>query len=200
MTASTGPGAIEFRDCPAVEQPAAALLDAMAVEMAELYDGHDLNGPDMPKAGPAEFAPPGGVLIVGYQGEIAVCCGGIKRLPDGACEIKRMFVIPPTRGRGIALVLLHELEQRARGMGYAVVRLDTGPRQGHMQRMFEREGYAPIGNFNANPIASFFGEKRLQRRGLKPRHPRPTDDEDPGATAASEGAPPCSRADRTVQR
>ena len=40
-------------------------------------------------------------------------------------------------------------------------RLDTGPRQPHSQRLFRSAGYRPIANFNNNPVATFFGEKRL---------------------------------------
>ncbi len=142
-----------------------ALVEAMIEEMRELYwdvrGGLDLNAPDMPKAGPAELGPPGGVFLVGYRDDVAVCGGGVKRLPDGACEIKRMYVVPAERGRGHARVLLHALEEAARALGYDVARLDTGPRQEHAQRLYEAEGYVGIGNFNDNPVATFFGEKRL---------------------------------------
>jgi GNAT superfamily N-acetyltransferase len=152
---------IEFRDCPMDEEPAAALAQGMRDEIAVMYDGLVLDGPDMPKAGPDELSPPGGAFIVGYDGQQPVCCGGLKRLPDGACEIKKMFVLESARGRGVARELLVELERRARDMGYEVARLDTGPRQPRAQRMYERAGYAAIENFNANPVASFFGEKQL---------------------------------------
>jgi len=90
-----------------------------------------------------------------------ISSNGLKRLPDGACEIKKMFVVEKSRGRGVARALLEELEQRARSLGYSVARLDTGPRQPRAQRMYERAGYVAIGNFNANPVATFFGEERL---------------------------------------
>jgi GNAT superfamily N-acetyltransferase len=152
---------IEFRTCPVDEQPAAALVQAMSDDIAALYDGLDLSGPDMPKAGPEEMSPPGGAFVVGFEDDEAVCCGGVKRLPDGTCEIKRMFVTEAARGRGVARALLEELERRARELGYEIARLDTGPRQMRAQRMYERAGYAAIENSNANPVASFFGEKRL---------------------------------------
>ncbi len=153
---------LEFRPCPADAEPAAALVQAMRDEIAALYDGLDLDGPQMPKAGPGELAPPGGMFVVGLDDAgTAVCCGGLKRLPDGACEIKKMFVAPAARGRGVARALLEELERRARGLGYAVARLDTGPRQPRARRMYERAGYAAVENFNANPVATFFGEKSL---------------------------------------
>ena len=152
---------LHFRACPVDEEPAATLVGAMRDEIAALYEGLELDGAQMPKAGPAEMAPPGGTFIVGYEDDVAVCCGGIKRLPDEACEIKRMFVVEAARGRGVARELLTELERRARELGYSVARLDTGPRQPRAQRMYERAGYIAIENFNANPVASFFGEKQL---------------------------------------
>jgi GNAT superfamily N-acetyltransferase len=152
---------LRFRDCPVDKEPAAALAQGMRDEIAALYDGLDLDSPQMPKAGPAELGPPGGVFVVGFEDDVPVCCGGLKRLPDGACEIKKMFVMSGARGRGYAHELLDELERRACELGYEVVRLDTGPRQPRAQRMYERAGYVVVENFNGNPVASFFGEKRL---------------------------------------
>jgi GNAT superfamily N-acetyltransferase len=90
-----------------------------------------------------------------------VCCGGVKRLDERACEIKRMYVVPEARGSGVARALLHELEDRARGLGYTIARLDTGPAQARALGLYESEGYAEIANFNGNPVATFFAEKPL---------------------------------------
>lgn len=148
------------------EGAAAALVSAMVDEMRELYwdagsGGLDLNSPDMPRAGPAELGPPTGVFLVGYRDGVAVCAGGVKALSDGACEIKRMYVVPSERGQGLARLLLRALEDAARELGYRVARLDTGPRQPHAQAFYQAQGYAEIGNFNGNPVATFFGEKLL---------------------------------------
>lgn len=153
---------LEFRPIPLDEEPAASLSAAMAAEIAEIYDGVDLDGPEMPSAGPADLGPPGGVFLVGFdEGGDAVCCGGVKALGDGACEIKRMFVVPEARRQGRAGELLDALENAARDLGYSVARLDTGPRQPHAEAFYRAAGYEPIENFNGNPVASFFGEKRL---------------------------------------
>jgi GNAT superfamily N-acetyltransferase len=153
---------LEFRAIPLAEEPAASLSAAMAAEIAEIYDGIDLDGPDMPSAGPADLGPPGGVFLVGFDEDgVAVCCGGVKALGGGACEIKRMFVVPAGRRRGLAGELLRALEEAARELGYSVARLDTGPRQPHAEAFYRAAGYEPIENFNGNPVASFFGEKRL---------------------------------------
>jgi GNAT superfamily N-acetyltransferase len=138
-----------------------ALIAAFAAEMHALYDGLDIHAPGMPVAGPDELGPPGGAFLVGHAAGRPVCCGGVKRLADGACEIKRMYVVPDLRRRGLARALLRALEDAARELGYSVARLDTGERQPHAQAFYEAEGYRSIGNFNASPTASWWGEKSL---------------------------------------
>jgi GNAT superfamily N-acetyltransferase len=150
-----------FRAVPAGTGDAADMVAAMVAEMRDLYDGLDLEGPGMPKAGPSELGPPGGVYLVGYRAGVPVCGGGLKRLPDGTCEIKRMFVVPTARRGGVAKALLAALEDAARGLGYRIVRLDTGERQPHAITFYEASGYRRVGNFNNNPAAAFHGEKEL---------------------------------------
>lgn len=152
---------LEFRPVPAGTGDAAEMVAAMVAEMRDLYDGLDLDAPDMPKAGPAELGPPGGVYLVGYRDGEPVCGGGLKRLPDGTCEIKRMYVVPSARRSGVARALLAALEDAARGLGYRVARLDTGARQMHAVAFYEASGYRRVGNFNNNPAAVFHGEKQL---------------------------------------
>jgi GNAT superfamily N-acetyltransferase len=152
---------IEFRDGSLAEEPGASLIAAMRTEINELYPGFDLTADYMPAAGAADLSPPGGGFVVGYAGPEPVCCGGVKRLSADVCEIKRMYVVPERRGQGIARELLHALEELARRLGYPVARLDTGPRQVHARALYESEGYTAIDNFNGNPVASFWGEKRL---------------------------------------
>src|SRR6476469_1448127 len=152
---------ITFRAVALDAEPAASLVAAMREEMRVLYDERLLDGPDMPAAGPRELGPPGGTFLVGSEDTEAICCGGVKRLGEDVCEIKRMYVVPDARGRGVARELLGALEDAARGLGYTVARLDTGPRQPHAERIYRSCGYREIGNFNANPVASFFGEKAL---------------------------------------
>jgi GNAT superfamily N-acetyltransferase len=152
---------LEFRDGLIDSGDGAVLADAMRLEMSELYDGLDLDAPHMPKAGPAEMNPPAGAFLVGYLDGAPVCCGGLKRLDQDACEIKRMYVAPAARGRGVAKALLAALEDRARLMGFRLARLDTGPRQPHAQQLYESQGYRSIECFNGNTVAMFFGEKPL---------------------------------------
>ena len=151
---------VRFEPIPADRPPAADLIAAMVAEMATLYGPIDV--PGMPSATPADFAPPRGTFLVGFADDGApVCAGGVKRLDDDAAEIKRMYVVPAARGRGLARVLLAALEDAALDLGYTTVRLDTGALQPHAQALYESAGYRAIGNFNANPVAAYWGEKRL---------------------------------------
>jgi GNAT superfamily N-acetyltransferase len=61
----------------------------------------------------------------------------------------------------VARALLRELESVARDLGYAVARLDTGPKQVGARGLYESEGYVEVADFNGNPIAAFWGEKPL---------------------------------------
>ena len=134
----------------------------MREEIGQIYTGVDLDGPEMPRAGPRELGPPRGLFLVGFDDSgAAVCAGGVKDLGDGRCEIKRMYVVPEARGSGRGRELLRALEDAARKLGYGVARLDTGPSQPSAKRMYLEAGYQEIENFNGNPVATFFGEKAL---------------------------------------
>lgn len=152
---------LQFRDALIDAGDGAVLETAMVAEMAEVYNGFDIRSEGMPKAGAAEMNPPNGVFLVGYLEGEPVCCGGLKRLDHEACEIKRMYVAPAARGKGVARMLLAALEERARSEGYAVARLDTGPRQPHARALYESAGYREIPCFNGNTVATYFGEKRF---------------------------------------
>ena len=152
--------ALRFERGDPEEPPASELLAAMRVELNELYEAFDRL--DNPPVDPAELRPPGGAYVVGFDGEQAVAGGGVRHLAEGMGEIKRMFVRPAARSRGVAGALLAELEDTARTLGYDVVRLDTGPKQLHALTLYRRAGYVEVPRYNENPFACFWGEKRLR--------------------------------------
>jgi GNAT superfamily N-acetyltransferase len=152
---------IEFREGRLDSGDGAALADEYRAEMARMYDGLNVDGSHMPAGGAAELNPPHGAFLIGYEDGVPICCAGLKDLHDGACEIKRMFVVPAARGRGVARQLLTALEQKASAMGFEIVRLDTGEKQLDARHLYESAGYVEISNFNNNPVATFFGEKHL---------------------------------------
>lgn len=150
-----------FADARVDAGPGAVLAQAMREEIAVIYDGLELDGEQMPRAGPAELSPPHGAFLVGWHQGHPVCCGGVKRLDPRTCEIKKMYVVPELRGQGVARQLLHALEHKARALGYSVARLDTGPKQTRAEGLYRAEGYVEVDDFNQNPVASFWGEKPL---------------------------------------
>lgn len=140
---------------------AVRLVEAMVAEMEELYELPPGSGLGL-SAPPQDFAPPSGAFVVVYADGRPVAGGGVKRDEDGVAEIKRMYVAPEARGHGLGRRLLEALEDTARELGYARIRLDTGARQPGARALFERAGYHPIEDYNGNVQASFWGEKLLR--------------------------------------
>jgi GNAT superfamily N-acetyltransferase len=155
-----GEGLLTFDRMPADEPPASTLIAAMVDEVSELYGGR-IEGEGLPTAGPEELRPPNGACVVGYLDGAPVTVGVVKRSADAIAEIKRMYVAPEGRSRGIARALLHALEAAARDLGYARVRLDTGADQPHAKALYLSAGYTEIPDYNGNPFASFWAEKQL---------------------------------------
>lgn len=139
--------------------PGAELLAGFVAEIEALYEPRF--EARSPSATPTELAPPSGAFLVGYLGSDPVACGGLKRLEPHVAEIKRMYVAPSARSRGVARGLLVTLEDAARELGYTVVRLDTGHAQPHARTLYASAGYRTIPDYNANPYAAWWGEKAL---------------------------------------
>jgi GNAT superfamily N-acetyltransferase len=151
---------IEFIDGDADAGAGQRLLAAMTDEIDELYDDREGSIHDI-SASTAEMSPPhGALLLVRVDGE-DVGCGGLKRLDDNTCEIKRMYLEPEWRSRGLSGQLLTALEDRARGLGYTRARLDTGDRQPSAKRLYEGAGYRQIDDYNDNRVARFWFEREL---------------------------------------
>jgi GNAT superfamily N-acetyltransferase len=87
-------------------------------------------------------------LIVRLDG-VAVGCGALRRLSRTSAEIKRMYVSPAARGRGLARRLLAELEARALELGCATLVLETGDGQTEALGLYESAGYSPMPCFGA---------------------------------------------------
>jgi GNAT superfamily N-acetyltransferase len=103
---------IEFDAARVDTGPGEALIAAMRGEMAAMYSGLELDSESMPKAGPRELSAPGGTFIIGRLEGQVVCCGGVERLDDRACEIKRMYVVPERRVQGMARRLRSGVRRR----------------------------------------------------------------------------------------
>ncbi|MEA2126363.1 MAG: hypothetical protein QOI80_3145 [Solirubrobacteraceae bacterium] len=149
---------VEVRLIPADSADALALVAAMIAEISTMYEFGDDPGPS---ATPDDFSPPGGGFVALYEGDRAVAGGGLKQLEPGIAEIKRMYVVPDRRGNGLSRALLTALEDLARDLGHTRVRLDTGVHQHAALRLYRGAGYCEIDDYNANPYACYWSEKRL---------------------------------------
>lgn len=155
---------IALRDEPYDSPVARQLIAAVQAEYVVRY-----GGPDDTPVDPAEFAPPHGLFLVGYLGTEPVAMGGLRRR-DGVAggevtevEIKRMYVVPQARGRGLSRVMLGALEERARDLGASRIVLETGDRQPEAITLYESSGYERIpgfGHYADAPLSVSF-EKRL---------------------------------------
>ena|SRR5882757_10817875 len=77
----------------------------------------------------------------------AVGCGAFKEYDKDTVEIKRMFVTPALRGKGIAVAILNELEQWAATLNYTTCVLETGKKQPEAIRLYQKAGYTTIPNY-----------------------------------------------------
>ncbi len=95
---------------------------------------------------PVEFAPPRGLFLVAYVDGAPAACGGWRAHGEDV-ELKRMYVTPAFRGRGLARAVLAELERKAVAAGYRRVILETGSKQPEAIALYLSSGYAPVPRF-----------------------------------------------------
>lgn len=86
-------------------------------------------------------------VVVYYHDSIPVGCGAFKHYDATTVEIKRMFVLPEVRGKGIAYKILQELEDWALELGYSEYILETGQKMIEAIRLYEKAGYHRIPNY-----------------------------------------------------
>ena len=85
--------------------------------------------------------------VVAYQQNEPVGCGAIKEYSKDIMEIKRMYVPPNKRGRGIASIILKELERWCTELNYKKCILETGKRQVEAKHLYKKQGYRLIPNY-----------------------------------------------------
>ena len=97
-----------------------------------------------------------------FEGTLLLGCGAVKLMEDYG-EIKRMYVRPGSRGKGVGRSLLLALESIVKKAGLPLIRLETGVRQQEALRLYKQSGYteiAPFGDYRKDPLSVFL-EKRI---------------------------------------
>ena len=97
-------------------------------------------------------------FVVGVEDGVAICCGALQQLGDGVGEVKRMYVLPEHRGRGLSRLIL------AAGQGLHTLRLETAPYLPAAVGLYTSSGYyeiPPFGQYEGHPTSVCFEKKLL---------------------------------------
>jgi putative acetyltransferase len=101
---------------------------------------------------PGKYARPGGVVLIAWEDGVPAGAVAYRMFEPGVCEMKRLYVRPAFRGRGIARELANELIDDARRRGYRTMLLDTLASMGGARALYRDLGFVPIAPYYDNPL------------------------------------------------
>jgi GNAT superfamily N-acetyltransferase len=145
-----------LRPLPYDDPLAQYLVEQVQQEYVRRYGGRDAAVVD-----PAEFLPPMGLFLVAEVDGVPAGCGAWRALPSGFAEIKRVYVEPGFRRRGIAQLVVAALEDGAAAAGHPEVVLNSGREQPEALTLYAQLGYRPVpgyGVYACAPGAVFLGK------------------------------------------
>ena len=100
---------------------------------------------------PGDYGPPRGTILLAMDDAKAVGCGCIRPFDEpGSCEMKRLYVQPAARGRGIGEILVRALMHEAIAMRYVTMKLDTAPDLDAARALYKRLGFREISRYGSN--------------------------------------------------
>ena len=151
-----------LRPLPYDDPLAQYLVEQVQQEYVQRYGGRDAAVVD-----PAEFLPPAGVFLVAEVDGVPAGCGAWRAMPWGVAEIKRVYVEPAFRRRGLAQVIVASLEAGAARAGHGAVVLNTGNEQPEALALYDALGYRTVpgyGVYASSPGAVFLGKHLVPAR------------------------------------
>lgn len=104
---------------------------------------------------------PRGAVVLAFDGDAPIGCVMLKGTCADYAEIKRLWISPSARGKGLARQLMDEAERIARELGVSLLRLDTNSALADAVAIYRHWGWIEIPRFNADPYAEVFFEKAL---------------------------------------
>ena len=145
-----------LRPLPYDHPVAQHLVELVQQEYVQRYGGRDAAVVE-----PGEFLPPRGVFLVAEVDGVPAGCGAWREVSPGVAEIKRVYVEPGFRRRGLAQVIVAALEDGAARAGHGSVVLNTGQEQPEALALYADLGYLPVGGYGVYacaPGAVFLGK------------------------------------------
>jgi len=136
------------------------LIAGLDAGLAELYPPEQRFGPNLK---PEHLEDGRGAFLIARDGGRAVGCGAIRVLDPISAEVKRMYVEPVERGKGVGRAVLTALEEAARDLGVQRLVLETGTHQHAAIALYKGAGFVPIdcwGEYASSPTSICF-EKTL---------------------------------------
>ena len=154
---------------------ARAVLRAAMADLASSYYGRDASDDEVDAALADEsgddLALPDGLLVVATDADGATLgCAGLALLPAPLAEVRKVYVAPTARGRGLGQRLVEQVERLAAAHRRTRVRLDTRADLTAARRLYARLGYAEVEAFNTGPYAEHWFAKNLPPLHDQPDH------------------------------
>ncbi len=155
-----------LRTVPYDHPVAQELVERVQQEYVQRY-----GGPDESPVTPGEFTPPHGIFLVAEIDGVPAGTAAWRTLGDGRAEMKRVYVEPAFRRRGLAQVLVEALEADAGRAGIRSLVLNSGPEQPEALALYAALGYTPVTGFGVyacHPQAVFLGKDLDPGQGEQP--------------------------------
>jgi GNAT superfamily N-acetyltransferase len=153
MSNEAAPAGLTIQRSDLLAPEARALIEALNAELSSRY--HE-EGANHFRLDAEEMVDGRGTFLIASVAGQPVGCGAVRRIEARTAEIKRMYVNPPERSRGVGRALLAALEAEARALGMARLVLETGIRQPEAIALYERAGFsriAPFGEYVGSPVS-----------------------------------------------
>jgi putative acetyltransferase len=103
---------------------------------------------------PGEYSPPGGAILLAYDEGKLAGCAALRRLDGDICEMKRLYVRPAFRRKGVGRALAEAVIEHARTLGYALIKLDTLGSMQAANALYASLGFKPCDPYRYNPCPS----------------------------------------------
>jgi ribosomal protein S18 acetylase RimI-like enzyme len=116
---------------------------------------------------PGKYGPPDGVLLIAIDGQNFAGCVALRKLEEGICEMKRLFIRPKYRGQGLGRRLAKQTIDEAVKLGYSSMRLDTLDKLIEAIRLYESLGFKRRDPYYHNPLPGvLYWELELERQKM----------------------------------